>query len=537
MKITVRLTEGPVEIVAAGVDPDPGAGAVVEFRGVVRGEEAGRPIGGLVYEAYAGMAEKELRRVVEAAAARHPVRSVEVIHRLGPVPVGAAAIWLRVVAAHRGEAFGFLAETMDRLKREVPIWKVAVMPVTGEPTAGGQAPEGDWAVERVWELIDEVAGVLPGQRRMLEESVGLVCAETVRTPWDYPPFPQSAMDGYALKEPGGEAGYAVVGGVVVAGDAGGGRLESGQAVRVLTGAMVPEGTDWVVRQEDVWVEHGVLKLKPGVMGRPGGNVRGRGGIFRQGEVLLERGAVVSAGTVGYLASAGVKTVAVVPVPRVEHVVTGSELVVVGGELKPGQIYDSNGPMMRALLAECGVRVEPRWMKDDFEGLLAEVREFAGDLLLISGGSGPGERDHTRRALEEGGFVVRVARVHSRPGRPLIVATRGRQVALGLPGNPLSHFVCHHVFVRRVVARMGGHAPPDLVVARWRGEAPRTDEDRRPVWTPGVATMGREGLEFAPLGWRHSGDLSPLARANALAWGGPDGAGMVRVLPTGLPAVV
>ena len=126
MKIRIELTRGP--IVARGVTfADAQNGAVVEFAGVVRGEESGRAIAGLDYEAYEAMARSEMERIAGELRAVYPCHSLEVTHRLGQVPAAEASIWVRVEAKHRAEAFGLLAEFMDRLKRDVPIWKKAVL--------------------------------------------------------------------------------------------------------------------------------------------------------------------------------------------------------------------------------------------------------------------------------------------------------------------------------------------------------------------------------------------------------------------------
>lgn len=126
MILEATLTDRPIQHKIA--HPKNGMGALAEFSGMVRGEENGRPIAALVYEAYPGMAEREMRRVAEEVAVRHPVAHVEIIHRIGTIPVGETAIWIRVQSPHRTEAFGFLAGFMDHLKQDVPIWKTRSVP-------------------------------------------------------------------------------------------------------------------------------------------------------------------------------------------------------------------------------------------------------------------------------------------------------------------------------------------------------------------------------------------------------------------------
>jgi molybdopterin synthase catalytic subunit len=128
MRITLHLGPEPIPAALPPPDAGPGIGAVAEFRGLVRGEENGEPIRGLLYEAYQPMAGREITRILDELAVTHPVHAVRVIHRLGPVPVGEAAIYVGVAARHRAEAFALLSGFMDRLKQNVPIWKTDVLP-------------------------------------------------------------------------------------------------------------------------------------------------------------------------------------------------------------------------------------------------------------------------------------------------------------------------------------------------------------------------------------------------------------------------
>ena len=128
MRLTLHLGPEPIPVALPPPDTGPGTGALAEFRGLVRGEENGQPIGGLLYEAYQPMASREITRILHELSAAHPVHAVRVIHRLGPVPVGEAAIYIGVAARHRTEAFALLSGFMDRLKQDVPIWKTDVLP-------------------------------------------------------------------------------------------------------------------------------------------------------------------------------------------------------------------------------------------------------------------------------------------------------------------------------------------------------------------------------------------------------------------------
>ena len=128
MRITLHLGPEPIPATLPPPEAGLGIGALAEFRGLVRGEENGQPIGGLLYEAYQPMASREIIRILDELSVAHPARAVRLIHRLGPVPVGEAAIYIGVAARHRAEAFALLAGFMDRLKQDVPIWKTDVLP-------------------------------------------------------------------------------------------------------------------------------------------------------------------------------------------------------------------------------------------------------------------------------------------------------------------------------------------------------------------------------------------------------------------------
>jgi molybdopterin molybdotransferase len=523
MKIEVSIAEGPAVL---SPSPEPGCGAVARFDGVVRGEESGRPIAGLRYEAYRPMAEEVMRRILAEIAREHPFALARVCHRIGFVPVGEAAIRVEIQSAHRAEAFAAMAGFMDRLKRDVPIWKVEAVPADAPP-GERRADPGDLSIERVWEEIDARTAPLSAEEIPVSEARGRIVAEPVLARFDQPPFDASAVDGYAVG-PEGKGGLYVVVGRRFAGEAPGGAVHAGEVFRVLTGAPVPEGAAAVMKQEECALEGDAIRL-PRVPAA-GENIRRRGGAFREGSPVLGAGVRIGPGAVALLASAGVDSVRVARRPSVLHLVTGDELVASGQTPGPGQIPDSNGPMIAAFLAEAGASAMTRRVRDDVGKLAGEVGRFWGDLLLISGGAGPGDRDHAAKVLEGAGFALHVARVNSRPGRPMIFATRGRQVAFALPGNPLSHFVCYHAFVRRSLARMAGAEPPGFLRGRMVGGGVGPSDDGRRTWSPASVCAGGDGPALRSLRWEHSGDLMPLASATALALGPADARGMVSYLP-------
>jgi molybdopterin molybdotransferase len=203
-----------------------------------------------------------------------------------------------------------------------------------------------------------------------------------------------------------------------------------------------------------------------------------------------------------------------------HVATGNEIVPPDQTPAHGQIRDSNSTLIRAFLAARGVPVAQHRAPEEFAAAAALLRDPAGgapaaDLLLLSGGASVGEHDFTRRLLTDLGFEILVSKAASRPGKPLIVARRGAALAFGLPGNPLAHYVCLHLFVQAALDAFAGlpaESPfhPGVLAADLDNEGAA----REALWPAhGAATDGAVALE--PLRWISSGDLSSLSRANAL----------------------
>ncbi len=541
--------------IALGPDPLPPAampelttgdvGAVVTFEGVVRGTENGRPIAALEYEAYQPMAEKVIRQVLEALGREHACHGVRVRHRLGVVPVGEAAIQVTAAAAHRAGALALVSAFMDRLKQEVPIWKGRSVPLT-EPAAGAAEPPPAGAPSpatvanatpgAVRALVRRVARPLPAEAVPLEAAAGRVLREPVCAPEDQPPFDRAAMDGYAVRldDPGPR--FAVVD-EIRAGDWKPRRLQPGEAVRIATGAALPGPGLQVIPLETVAVETGGIHLRAR---GPERHVRLRGEDAPAGQVLVEAGTVLTPGALALLASVGCIRPMVTRLPRVRHVVTGGEIVPPDHPPGPGQIRDSNSTLVRAFLAGWGLVPEQVRLGEDLASLQAALPPphtdgRAPDLVLISGGVSVGRHDFTRAALEAAGFTLHVHKTAARPGRPLLVAQGGETLAFGLPGNPLAHFVCLHLYVRAALEVMLGRPPADFVTGRLAAPLAETAGDRETFWP---ARMHREGavLHLTPLRWQSSGDLTALAGTNALlrvpAGAAPLAAGAeVQCLPT------
>jgi molybdopterin molybdotransferase len=463
-----------------------------------------------------------------------------VIHRLGVVPAGEAAIYVGLAGQHRAEAFALLAQFMDRLKQDVPIWKrralAQQMPEAGRadlspPPVGvpelkrPTPPTPPASAEEVRALLARICRPLDTERVPLAAAAGRVLREPVRAPEDQPPFDRSAVDGYAVRldDPGPQ--FRVVD-EIRAGDWKPRPLRPGEAVRIATGGALPDDGLQVVMKEDVRAAGDTLTVLRRDADR---NIRRRGEDARAGAELLAPGAVLTPGALALLASSGCVSPAVTRLPRVLHVATGNEIVPPDQTPARGQIRDSNSTLVRAFLASWGIA--PEQLRVDEDELLSrpEICPPGGepDLLLISGGASVGEHDFTRRWLEVAGFTLHVTRTTARPGKPLLVAQRGRTLAFGLPGNPLAHFVCLHLYVRAALEAWSGRAErtdfaPGVLAADLAGEA----HARETFW-PARWHLQDGAAMLTPLRWRSSGDLTPLAAANALLRVPPGAAGLTR----------
>ena len=313
-------------------------------------------------------------------------------------------------------------------------------------------------------IDDALARVLARAHPLAAETVPVaaaarrVLAEDVAARIDLPPFASSAMDGFAVRAADLPGRLPVV--VRIAAGLPAARpLASGEAMEISTGGAVPEGADAIVPIEAVVEIDNNIEVTDPV--RPGAHVRPSGGDIRAGEPLLEAGTVLGAAQVGALAAAGVANVLCARRPTVVVLSTGTELRAPGEGLGPGQIYESNGPMLAAAFEAAGALVERIGPIADDEEAHREAlgRGLAADVLVSSGGVSVGPHDLVRRILAELGVEEAFWGVAVRPGKPLAFGTRGATLVFGLPGNPVSSLVAVELFVRPALLALQGAARP------------------------------------------------------------------------------
>jgi len=520
MEIEIQLTNSPI---AGKIFPPAGgvAGAWLEFRGVVRGEENGQKIAALEYEAYPEMAEREIRRLLEALAAQHPCLAARVIHRVGIISVGETAIYVGVAGRHRGEALALLAKFMDGLKRDVPIWKRHALPVqSSAPHFAGQPELAKAGTPDIMRSLDEAMAKitlhchpLPPVRVPLEESIGRVLRETVCAPEDLPANDRSTRDGYAILAADAAEKFQVVD-TIHAADWKPRQLKFGEAVRVATGSALPCDGVRVVMQENVGRNGDQIRINKLEAGL---NLRKRGEDVKAGQPLVSSGVRLDAGKLALLATAGCPQPLVSPRLRVLHFTTGDEIILLDQTPKPGQIRDSNSILIRGLLQNFSCDLEQRHLPENFEAAWAQLdlnRIAAADLVLISGGASVGDKDFTRPLLERFGFEIIFSQVNLRPGKPLIFGINGSRVAFGLPGNALSHFVCFHFAVATALAKLAGEIAPRFLLGKLAAKLDDKPCPRETLWPARLEFSGGE-VKLQPLAWASSGDVTCFAAANAL----------------------
>lgn len=355
-------------------------------------------------------------------------------------------------------------------------------------------------------LLDSTTA-LPSARVPLDAAHGRILAVDVHAPRPVPAFANTAMDGYAVRTMAIER----VGGAR--------RVPLSEARPVCTGQPIPPDADAIVPLERTRAAADWIDIDGET--RPGDHIRPSGEEFRAGDLALARGTLLGPAAIGLLSLLGFETVDVIPAPRVGILVTGDEVLAAGTPLGPGQVYDANGPMLQALVAEAGGRlVACEHVRDDAARIAAAVSGLAAhcDLICSSGGASIGSRDHLFATLSATGRVL-VRELAIKPGRPTTLALVDDTLTVSLPGNPFALLVGFEALARPALLRLAGHD--------------RCVRDQRAV--PAAADISRAGgrLEFLPVRVEDGTDglaAWPLERRGSAMLGGIATSGFVALIP-------
>jgi molybdopterin molybdotransferase len=347
----------------------------------------------------------------------------------------------------------------------------------------------------------------------LADAYGRVVAAPILARLTQPPADVSAMDGFALRASDGAAGTVLrLIGTAPAGHPFAGHVGAGEAVRVFTGSVIPEGADTVMIQEDAaWSDDTVTVQETC---KPDRHIRRAGQDFATGEVLREAGQRLSARDIGLAAAANHPWVSVHRRPRVAILATGDEISLPGEPIPPGGIVSSNAHALAAFVTESGG--EPLILPiagDSLEAIAAGADAARGaDLLLTTGGASVGEHDLVQAGLAARGLRIDFWKIAMRPGKPLMFGALGATPMLGLPGNPVSAFVCALLFLRPAIERLSGllGAAPKLEPAKLG--TPLGVNDQREDYVR--AYFDPDG-NVTPFSRQDSGMLKTLARADVL----------------------
>ena len=387
-----------------------------------------------------------------------------------------------------------------------------------QPSCNDEFDPNSLSFEQALDRIKENISPIKGKKNVtIREAAGHILADDVTSPLDVPPFINSAMDGYAINSSdlpqSGEATLQVIG-KSFAGAPFDGEVKSGQTVRIMTGAVVPEGADTVIMQEHAEVDGDNIKI--GNEHKAKQNVRNPGDDFFTGDIIIKAGERLSPAKLGLLASVGVSEFKVIRKPVVAFFSTGDELKGVGQTLQPGDIYDSNRYILFGMLKKMGVECIDMGVvadvKAEIEQTLKEAANIA-DLVITSGGASVGEADFIKIILDEIGKVG-FWKIAMKPGKPLAFGHINNTVFFGLPGNPVSAMATFYQFVQPSLNLLEGELISEPIrlqakcVSNLKKRAGRKDFQR------GIMSNDESGqLIVDTTGIQGSHMLSSMAKAN------------------------
>jgi molybdopterin molybdotransferase len=404
--------------------------------------------------------------------------------------------------------------------------KISPQPSCADPTD----PASISVTEALDRIEQRVLAVHACERLPIRECLGRVNNEAVKSPHNVPPLPNSAMDGFAVAI-GSLQKDAVTEleevGTAYAGNPFTGSCASGQCVRIMTGALIPEGADAVIMQEQAEVgDNG--KIRVDANHRVGENIRQAGEDVKQDETVIEAGVRLSPADLGVLASLGIGQLQVKRKPVVAFFSTGDELVPVGEPLEPGKIYDSNRYSLHGMLSRLSVDIiDLGVVRDDLDSMREVLTRAStqADLIISTGGVSVGEADFIKPALEELG-TTEFWKIAIKPGRPLTFGQIGASIFMGLPGNPVAVMVTFSQFVLPAIEVLSGAHMRRPSLFRAQAMEAMRKKPGRTEFQRGIASLDENNRwQVVKTGKQGSGILTSMSRANCFIVLPDDNAGV------------
>ena len=364
-------------------------------------------------------------------------------------------------------------------------------------------------------ILSSVTSIERIEQTAVIHAAGKVLAEDLRSPYDFPPWPASAMDGYALPEGDHREGQTFENiATVLAGHPVTTKLTARQCARIMTGAPLPDGATTVEMQENCVVDGSQITLKQAITA--GKNVRGIGSSLKQNEIILAKGTLLGAKHLALIASSGIAEVATYKPLRIAVFTTGDELKEPGQPLAPGEIYDSNRLVIKTMCEAMGYSVRDYGLVKDEPAAIRETMLQAADdadVLMTSGGVSVGDADHIKPILEEIGELSQW-KVAIKPGKPIAIGKVKQCHFFGLPGNPVSTIVTLNQLVRPALEKLAGQTPSQVSRFSAICEDKLYKKPGRQDFQRGIASVADDGhWRVKTTGPQGSAKLDSVTKAN------------------------
>jgi molybdopterin molybdotransferase len=368
------------------------------------------------------------------------------------------------------------------------------------------------SVEAAEKILGEFPVALTIESVPLLAARNRILARDIFSPFAIPEFDKSAMDGYAYIAADHSAAYKIIE-TIAAGTPPKFIITPGHCARIMTGAMLPQGADRVIKRECTSEINGVMNI---VAEDKNHNIRLQGEDLKSGQLVLAKGTRLQAAQIALLASLGLAQVPTAQPPLIGIITTGSELIEPGSPLGPGQIYNSNYYSLAAQVNACGAApMAMGRIADDLEATTSLVASCLSccDLLIISGGVSAGDFDFVPAAMKKAGVTMHFEKIAVQPGMPTVFGSKGSKIVFGLPGNPVSTFVIFEVFIKPLIMRLMGHDFQPLLLPATLKNDYRRSRAGRSIFLPLSVQNGQATI----IAYHGSAHLHALNQANALLY--------------------